>query len=220
MPRSLSTVVYHAARLSLDLREPAWTTDGEILNADRVALSEMRETRDAAKFVHLQHDPRLFARLTAFLDDAVQLEGCAYKDVVNPFVAAEWVQARQIGVLKVRRGIPDVALSMRTRGWMYPCRLARETSDTDQALVAGLVQAWRTIDAVPGETIDYDALVEDDSLLQQTLRRLYPDEHVRRAHFVDNTFAANRGAILRRRESEQYRQMASVLASLMAAPMP
>ena len=38
LPRSLSTLLYHAAREAMTLCEPAWTSDGEILNADRYAL--------------------------------------------------------------------------------------------------------------------------------------------------------------------------------------
>jgi hypothetical protein len=215
LPRSLSTVIYHAARLSLDLREPVWTTDGEILNGDRIVLSDAHDTHDVAKYVDPRRDPPLFVRMTALLDDAVQPEGYAYKDVVNPFVIAQWLQGRDLAVLKVRRDIADVALSMRTRGWLYPCRVASAAADSDEALIHGLVLAWRAIDGVEGETIDYAKLVENDSLLQETLRRLYPGERVLRARFIDDAFAADRDKILRRRESDEHHRMACILESLM-----
>ena len=36
LPRSLSSLLYVAASRALGLAEPGWTTDGEILNRDRV----------------------------------------------------------------------------------------------------------------------------------------------------------------------------------------
>lgn len=35
LPRSLSTLIYHAVRQSVGLEEPIWTSDGEIMNLDR-----------------------------------------------------------------------------------------------------------------------------------------------------------------------------------------
>ena len=47
LPRSLSTVTYHAARRALGLAEPTWTTDGEILNLRRFAHLEQEGTVEA-----------------------------------------------------------------------------------------------------------------------------------------------------------------------------
>jgi hypothetical protein len=39
LPRSLATLVFHVARLALRLKEPTWTTDGEVMNVDRFVMT-------------------------------------------------------------------------------------------------------------------------------------------------------------------------------------
>jgi hypothetical protein len=214
LPRSLSTVVYHAARLSLGLPEPQWTTDGEILNADRIALSES-QTNDSSKYVQQSRDATMFARVSALMGDVVRGEGGAYKDVVNPFVAAAWLRARDLAVIKVQRDIVDVAFSMRERQWLYPAVASTTTAASgDRALLEGLHLAWQAIELVPGETISYDDVVHDDAVLHAALRRLYPDTKVMRARFIDEDFVATRDAILARRESEDFQHLSALASSL------
>ena len=213
LPRSLSTVIYHAARLSLQLPEPAWTTDGEILNPDRIVLSE-RETHHDSKYVGLERDPERFARMSALLDEVVRPEGRAYKDVVNPFVAATWLQRHDLAVLKIRRDIVEVALSMREREWLYPAAASSEHASGDLALLEGLHRAWQAIEAVPGETIDYEKVVQDDAVLHDALRRLYQGEKVLRARFVDEDFGAMRDAVFGRRASAEFQRLSLLAINL------
>jgi hypothetical protein len=213
LPRSLSTVIYHAARLSLQLPQPAWTTDGEILNADRIVLSD-RETHHGGKYVDADRDPERFARMHALLDDVARPEGGAYKDVVNPFVAAAWLRRHDLAVLKIRRDIVDVALSMRERQWLYPAAASSERSSGDTALLEGLHRAWQAIEAVPGETIAYEDVVQDDAVLHDAVRRLYGGTKVLRARFVDEDFAARRDDLLGRRASEEFQRLRRLAISL------
>ena len=213
LPRSLSTVVYHAARLSLGFPEPAWVTDGEILNADRLAISGTH-VHDDTKFVREHRDPVVFGRLSAMLDDIVREEGHAYKDVVNPFVAAAWLREHDLAVLKIRRDLVDVAFSMGARDWWYPCSAAESGASGELALLEGLHRAQQCIDRVPGETIDYDDVVHDEGVLHAALRRLYPGDRLGRAHFIDGGFAVTRDAIVARRESPDFRRLSRLAQSI------
>jgi hypothetical protein len=108
-----------------------------------------------------------------------------------------------------------VAMSMRARGWWFAARAAVRAEEPEERLVEGLAAAWRAIESVPGETIDYHELVRDESLLREALRRLYPGAAVKRArfiHYVD--FAAERDAIAARRGSDEYRRLVAFVAKL------
>jgi hypothetical protein len=55
-----------------------------------------------------------------FLDQAANPEGSIYKDVVNPFVVAEWAGLRNFCILKIRRDLAGVGFAMQRQGWHYP----------------------------------------------------------------------------------------------------
>jgi hypothetical protein len=124
LPRSLSSLLYHAARRALALREPEWTTDGEVLNVRRFALLVEEGTVEGVKYVERQRDGRRFDQLLGFLDQVTRARGFAYKDVIQPYVVAEWLAGGRARVLHLDRPVPDVAYAMQERGWLYPARWA------------------------------------------------------------------------------------------------
>jgi hypothetical protein len=205
LPRSLSTIVYHVVRRSIGAAEPSWTTDGEILNGDRLALTAVEGA--AAKYV--RNGDERFPRMQAFLDDTVQTEGFAYKDVVNPFVACDWLRRHEeLAVLKIRRDVAEVAFSMLQKRWLYPAGAAAG----EESLIEGLLLASREIERVPGETIEYHDVIRDESVIHRALQRLYTNERVLQVSFIDADFIAQRERVALRRDSEGYRRLAAIVS--------
>jgi len=57
---------------------------------------------------------------------------------------------------------------------------------------------------VPGEQVDYDDLMVDESVLRNALVKLYPDETMQEFKYSDS-FRATGNTILQRRSSDQYK---------------
>src|SRR5687768_3112477 len=109
LPRSLSSLLYQILRPSLGLAEPVWTSDGEILNLHRYVHLPTDVDVEGLRFTDRPRDPESFDRLLAFLDQAAVREGFFYKDVVQPFVAARWLPASGLAILRIERPLADVA---------------------------------------------------------------------------------------------------------------
>jgi hypothetical protein len=205
LPRSLSSVLYHAARNSLALEEPTWTSDGEILNADRFVLIPGPNSDMSRKFTTDLSEYALYRRIFAFLDQIVVSHGFAYKDVVQPFVVGEWLRRNRPPTLKVRRNVADVAYSMLEHQWYYPQRLFPKTKPLELGVVQGLLQAQEALDAIPGVEIDFDEVISDEAVLQSALTSLYGTDGVtREPKYVDRRFRRRREEILERRSSPRY----------------
>jgi hypothetical protein len=203
LPRSLSSLLYVAAARAVGLAEPAWTTDGEILNRDRVPKRLRCLAPGDERFTLLGSRPDVFADMTSYLDRAARRRGFAYKDVVQPFVIGGWEGLGDFEVLKVRRDPAEVAYAMLKRQWLYPARAASLFEANPWALVEGLVRADAVLDALPGETVDYaDAVLTHDPL-EHALRRLYPDTRLASVEYIDRGFARTR----RRLEAERRRSL-------------
>src|SRR5581483_3769607 len=87
LPRTMSSLVYHESRAALDLREPVWTSEGEVLNNDRFVMYGGPTVDSGVKYVTRGKKTRAqFDKIVEFLDQIVAPRGFAYKDVVNPFV--------------------------------------------------------------------------------------------------------------------------------------
>lgn len=211
LPRSLSTVVYHAACLSLDLSQPAWTTDGELLNSDRFARPPGDVGEPGSKFTLRERAPEFFDDLGRFLDRTVAPQGYGYKDVVHPFVCSAWLADGRFPTIKLRRDPAAVAMSMLARSWHYPATLASPGRDLDAAIIEGLLRAWRAIDAVPGVTLDYDAVIADEDALLTALAELYPAAALRRVRSIDSAFGAYRDRQLARRETDEYLRLSALV---------
>jgi hypothetical protein len=203
LPRSLSSLLYVAATRAVGLAEPAWTSDGEILNRDRVPKPLRSLAPVDERFTLLGSTPEVFANLTSYLDRAARRRGFAYKDVVQPFVIGGWEGLAEFEVLKVRRNPAEVAYAMLKRQWLYPARAASLFEANPWALVEGLVRADAVLDALPGETVDYaDAVLAHDPL-EHALRRLYPDRRLASVRYIDRRFERTR----RRLEAERRRSL-------------
>ena len=90
LPRSLSSLLYAAAAHALGLAEPNWTSDGEILNRDRVPRRLQSLAPADERFALLGSAPEVFGDMTGHLDSTALRRGFAYKDVVQPFVVGGW----------------------------------------------------------------------------------------------------------------------------------
>ena len=208
LPRSLSSLLYVAAARAIGLAEPAWTTDGEILNRDRVPKRLQSRAPADERFTLLGSAPDAFASMTNFLDDAALRHGFAYKDVVQPFVIGGWEGLGDFKVLKVRRNVAEVAYTMLKRQWLYPAHAASIFDMHPWALVEGLVRAEAVLDALPGETVEYADAVLDQDPLEAALQRLYPEVPVAPLRYIDRGFARTRRRLeAERRDSLVFRRL-------------
>lgn len=208
LPRSLSTVVYHASRLALGLDEPIWTSDGEVLNNDRFAIYGGSTHDQGLKFVRREKDPLSFERLLAFAGDVLKIEGVAYKDTVQPFLLSTFLRDKDFAVLKIKRNLNDVCYSMLERRWFYPALAAEKSTYLEDAIVEGLIRAEEAIDSIAGETVDYDEIVENEQVLRNALISLYPNEKVKRFSFIDDDFRQTTQKVLQRTETDLYQEIA------------
>jgi len=215
LPRSLSSLLYVAAARAIGLAEPAWTSDGEILNRDRVPRRLQRLAPADERFTLLGSAPEAFESMTSYLDHAALRQGFAYKDVVQPFVIGGWEGLGDFKVLKVRRDVAEVAYTMLKRKWLYPARAASVFDDHPWALVEGLVRAEAVLDALPGETVDYADAVLDHDPLDVALRRLYPNAPLAPLRYIDRGFArTRRGLEAERRDSLVFRRLEGIVAAV------
>src|SRR5215813_15163233 len=169
LPRSLSSVVYHVARLALGLEEPIWTSDGEALNYDRFVLRDEAAHDVGAKYVRQEKEPLLFQKLLTFAGDTLKNEGVAYKDVVHPFLLSTFLRDKEFAVLKIKRDLTDVCYSMLQMEWFYPARAAEKSTRLDDAVIEGLIRAEKVIDSIPGETIHYDDFIDNERVIRNSL---------------------------------------------------
>jgi hypothetical protein len=215
LPRSLSSLLYVAAARALGLAEPAWTSDGEILNRDRVPRRLQSLAPADERFTLLGSAPDVFAGMTSYLDRAALRQGFAYKDVVQPFVIGGWEGLGEFKVLKVRRNIAEVAYTMLKRRWLYPARAASVFDAHPWALVEGLVRAEAVLDALPGETVEYAEAVLDHEPLEAALRRLYPDAPVASVRYIDRGFTRTRRRLeAERRDSLVFRRLEGIVSAV------
>lgn len=206
LPTSLSCVVYKAARNSLGLQTPSWTTDGEFLNADRFVLVSQANADGNTKFTVEEQEPAVFKKISEFLDQVVASHGFAYKDVVQPFVVSQWLKKNLPPTLKVKRNIADVAYSMIIKNkWHYPKRLFPNIEPVELAVIRGLLQAQEALDSIPGEEVDFDRLIEDEGSLRSALTSLYGDSvRIKDPKYIDHKFRARRDEVIGRRRTEEY----------------
>lgn len=207
LPRSLSTLAYHASRLALELNEPIWTSDGEIMNNDRFVFNKEPVHDSGLKFIKMGKEPEIFQRLIAFLSEVVIHEGFVYKDVVHPFIVSEWLSLTDLRVLKIKRDLTDVCYSMLQMRWYYPAQAAEGDQNNEDSIIEGIIRAKKAIDSVPGEVVDYADLIRDEDALLQALIRLYPEENVRKVRFIDNNFRQETDKIIERRKTSLYQSL-------------
>jgi len=209
LPRSLSTLVYNVSSKSLGLKTPSWTTDGEILNADRFAFLNKSHKDLGVKFLLKQRDEKSFRATSDFLTQCVSKEGFAYKDVIQPFLVANWLKNKNFKVLKIQRNIAEVADAMLKKGWLYPGNVFPNFDQTADSFIRALTLAWKEIEAVPGETVNYDDLIEDEETLTKALQTLYPKRPVFPIHYIDEQFKKRKDETLARRNTSHFKVLSS-----------
>jgi hypothetical protein len=215
LPRSLSSLLYVAAAQTIGLAEPLWTSDGEILNRDRVPRRLHSLAPADERFTLLGSAPDAFASMTSYLDSTALRQGFAYKDVVQPFVIGGWEGLGDFEVLKVRRNVAEVAYTMLKRQWLYPARAASVFDAHPWALVEGLVRAEAVLDALPGESVDYADAVLDHDPLEAALRRLYPEAALAPLRYIDRSFARTRRRLeAERRDSLVFRRLEWIVSAV------
>ena len=206
LPRSLSSMTYYIARVVLGLNAPSWTSDGEILNIDRYALYPGPSHDTSIKFLLKEKNEALFQVAIDFLDQATVPAGFAYKDVIQPFVVSEWLRTSRFRVLRIKRSLTDVAFSMLRQGWHYPRLASRGEGDLEEMVIEGIIRADMALDCAPGEQVDYDDLMADESVLRNALIKLYPNVAIHEFKYTDS-FRATGNTILQRRSSDQYKML-------------
>jgi len=206
-------MTYYIARVVLGLNAPSWTSDGEILNIDRYALYPGPSHDTSIKFLLKEKNAALFQVAIDFLDQATVPVGFAYKDVVQPFVVSEWLRSSQFRVLRIKRNLTDVAFSMLNQGWHYPRFASRSEGDLQEMLIEGIIRADIALDSVPGEQVDYDDLMADESVLRNALVKLYPNNAIQKFKYADS-FRATGNTILQRRSSDQYKMLGEKVEQL------
>ena len=204
LPRSLSSIIYQAARHCLSLQEPRWTSDGEFLNADRFVL--IPGSPDVGqKYITRGSDGSLFTKISEFADQIVVPRGFAYKDVVQPFLIRQWLKRNPFPVLKVKRNLADVAFSMLAHHWHHPARLFPQAETIEMGVVQGLLRAQDALDSIAGIDVDFDALISDEEHLYSALASLYGDRvTVKKVKYIDSKFKLRAEQILKRRSTPQY----------------
>ena len=215
LPRSLSSLLYVAAARAIGLAQPSWTSDGEILNRDRVRRRPPGPAPVDERFSLLGSAPEVFAALTGYLERTALRQGFAYKDVVQPFVLGGWEGLGDFKVLKVRRSVAEVAYTMLKRQWLYPAHAASVFEEHPWALVEGLVRAEAVLEALPGETVEYSEAVLDHAPLELALGRLYPETPLVPLRYIDRGFARTRRRLeAERRSSLAFRRLEWIVSAV------
>jgi hypothetical protein len=217
LPRSCSGLIYFLARRALGLTEPSWTTEGEILNVERLVHAAGSRDGASVMFTTADRDAGVFDRLGAFLDQVVQPTGFAYKDVVQPFLMSAWLARQPVRVLRIQRPVADVAFSTLTRGWCYPENAATRAGDREGAVVEGLLRAEGALGAIPAETLRYDDFLTDERHLHRCLARLYPEVDVEPIAYMGPNFNQEKYRQLARRATPRHHQLAAVADDLVLA---
>ena len=215
LPRSLSSLLYVAAARAIGLAEPTWTSDGEILNRDRVPRRLQGLAPADERFTLLGSAPDVFASMTNHLDRSALRRGFAYKDVVQPFVIGGWEGLGEFRVLKVRRNVAEVAYTMLKRQWLYPAHAASIFEAHPWALVEGLLRAEAVLDALPGETVEYADAILDHGPLELALSRLYPERQLAPLRYIDHRFERTRRRLqTERRGSLVFRRLEWIVSAV------
>jgi hypothetical protein len=208
LPRSLSSFVYQLSSRALGLEQPSWTTEGEIMNVDRVSCGDRRGL-PALKFITRECHEELFVLSLQYLNEVTTSRCFAYKDVVQPFITAEWLNTRiaDFNVLRIKRNVADVAWSMLNREWLYPSAVSTSFRARDASLIEGLIRADRRLDSVPGEVVEFDEFIYDNDVLWSALSRLYPADRITK---IASDLSHNRPRILQRRSTDLYRHLSDL----------
>jgi hypothetical protein len=191
------------------------------MNIDRFALYAGPRDDTNVKFLVKEDQPEMFQRALDFLDQATVPTAFAYKDVIHPFVVAEWLKRSEFRVLRIKRNLTDVVFSMLAHNWLYPRAASQYQEETEAAVIEGLFRASLALDSVPGEHVDFDELIADESVLRNALLKLYPEASILAFQYLNESFCAFRDQqVLHRRTLDQYKRLEEKVQQSMDALKP
>lgn len=212
LPSSLSSLTYRLIADSLPLRRPRWVTAGEILNTDRYlfnrvtrgwsyAFTERGRAWTSRKWLHPEKDSQRFQGALRFLTGVVEPEGMVYKDAINPFVVANWLEANPgPEVVVIDRDVVGVAQKMLRKHWLYPARLS-EHEDIERALLDGLTRAQKRLRELDGaHVLPFSDLIQSE----QPLNHLLESWGGERVSYIDGAFKRKRTQERKLRERPRY----------------
>jgi hypothetical protein len=221
LPRSLSSFAFHLCRKSLQMKEPTWTTDGEILNHDRYLLGPLEQREVFEKYLTFEHEPYDCARVNSYLSKVVFPFEYCYKDVVQPFAVAQWGSERPLSCLASQMTflsiIPDVAhvaMRMLARKWYYPKKAAPSNLGLKEGLVHGLYLASEAIKKLPGPKVSFTDLITDQNVLWQNLYEHYPTTDIREHNYLDRAFCYSRARVRAQHSTVEYRDVLDIYKRL------
>jgi len=213
LPRSLSSDLYHLSSQALGLAKPTWTTDGEILNKDRVHPGMPYTPSTFLKYTTKNQNAESFSTMQSYLNHLVQPVGHIYKDVVQSFVMEEWLSVHpELKVLIIERNVIDVAHAMLMREWYWPGDIIENSSpNIFSKIVFGLKTAEATLKKVNGLSIKYEEFIENETILQKALQSLYPEIEVPLIPYLTEEFVAYRAVVKKRASTKLHEQLAMAI---------
>lgn len=149
-----------------------------------------------------------------FLDRTVEEHGMGYKDVVQPFVTASWLERKELAVLKITRTLSDVAFAMQARAWTYPGRVATPGAENLHAVIEGLARATAAQARLPGVTVTFESMIWDENALRRALCQLYPGVLLPYCRYIDESFKRTRERILSYRSTSEYQAVVSAINAM------
>ena len=204
LPRSLSSQVYHILQQMTALETPTWTTDGEILNNDRHILFRGDRYESGLKYLRRRHAPDIFHQITGFLNDCTHEQGFIYKDVVNPFVVANWPKLDHYFTVAIDRPIADVAYSVLKKKWRYPGYAVQRIEPSQSDIIEGLIRARQALGQLTCHRLCFDQLITDELSLARLLGPYEEFAPVRPIRYLSTEFCYQRDQILARRTLPEY----------------
>ena len=195
----------------MNLAEPSWTSDGEILNVDRFAFLAEPVNDGGVKFVRLKGHSHFSRKTKDFLNQTVQRLGFAYKDVTQPFIIAEWLTENQYPVIRIKRSVVDVAYAMIRNNWLYPSRNYPDIRPLEYSMIVSLMEADKALDSISAQVLHFDELIVSEIPLRNALKKIYGNDAPKHISYLDENFREKRDAILARRKTREYQKLARYL---------
>jgi len=86
----------------------------------------------------------------------------------------------------------------------------------EELAVRGIVLAYRALEDLEVETVEYEDLIRDEEPLRGALQRLYPAIEVPPLRYIDERFQQRREAVLRARETRRYGEVRELVGRVQA----
>ena len=217
LPRSLSSNIQRSVTQTGFLKNPFWTSSGEILNLDRLKSVVARKKNEKSHYLTISSGADRYQELLNYLDESVFERGYVFKDVVQPFVITQWLSKNPYPVIKIQRNFNEIVYRMIKQQWFYPVNASDGSEKNLHNMVVGLRRGWKAIQSVPGITLNYADLVESEEPLRIALSELYPDFDFSELSYVNSKFkeeSKKQQAILTDKEFYRLEEMIAGLGNV------